>query len=95
MAKDHLQGALKELHLALGEQEIADIEAAKQVLARVPQAARDRATAVAQLDLQIGIAVAIRPKLLIDDEIHFVDRLAIGKLLDETPCHGFRPCSFR
>ena len=85
--EDDLQGALEELHLALDEQEVARLEGAKQVLAGVPEPGADGAGAVAQLELQIEIAVAIGPELLVGDEVDVLDAVPIGHLLHELSGH--------
>jgi hypothetical protein len=93
--QDHLQRALEELHLALDQQEVADLEGAEQVLAGVPQPGVHRAGAVAHVHLQVQVAVAVGAQLLVDDEVHLLDRLAVGQLLHVTPAdaHRVRPSS--
>ena len=73
MAEDDLQGALEELDLALDLQEIAFLEGAEQLLAGVPQAGADGAGAIAQLDLEIEVAVAVGPELFVADEKDLVE----------------------
>jgi hypothetical protein len=87
VGQDHLQGALEELHLALDEQEVADVERAEQVLAGVPQPGVHGPAAVADVELQVEVAVAVGPQLLVGHQEDFLDRLAVGQLLHETPCH--------
>jgi len=82
-----LQRTLEKLDFPFHEQIVADVEAAGLGLADVPQPGADRAGAVAQFDLQVGVAVAVRPELLVRDQVHFLDRLAVGQLLNETSAH--------
>ena len=91
VAEDHLQGALEELHLALDEEEIAGLEGAEQLFAGVPEAGADGAGAVAQLQLEVEVAVAVGPQLLVGDQVDFLDGVAVGHLLHETPRHDRRP----
>src|SRR5262249_48719967 len=57
VAEDDLQGPLEELDLAADLQEIAFFEGAEEVFARVPQPAADGPGAVAQLHLDVEVAV--------------------------------------
>src|SRR5262249_22569363 len=59
MAQDDLQGTLVELNLTLDQEKVSLLEQAEQVLACVPEARRNAAGAVAQLDLQIEVALAV------------------------------------
>src|SRR5262249_53546347 len=56
-----LQRALEKLHFAAGPDEVPDVERAENRLAGIPQAGVDGAGAVAQIDLNIEIAVAVGP----------------------------------
>src|SRR5262245_33242924 len=84
-----LKCTLKQLHFSLDEQVIADLDMAGLGFADIPQASADGAGALAQLDLQVSITVAVRPPLLVRDQVNFLDRLAVGQLLDETSAHEF------
>src|SRR5262249_9477376 len=84
MAEDELERALEELHLALNEQEVAGLEGAELLVAGVPQAGVDGAGAVAQVGLDVQVAVAVGPQLLLNDEVDFLDGVAVGKLLDKA-----------
>src|SRR5437868_1279660 len=95
MAQDHLQGALKELHLPLDEKEIAGIEGAKQMFAGIPEPGTDRAGSVADLELEIEVAVAVGPELLVRDKEDILKRVAVGKLLHISPGHAYRPAQMR
>src|SRR5436309_15314059 len=59
VAQDDLQSALVELHLALDQEEITLLEQTEQVFACVPEASRDAAATVAQLQLHIEVALAV------------------------------------
>src|SRR5262249_30879593 len=92
-AEDDLQGALEELDLALDVDEIAHLEGAEQVLGRVPQPGIDDARAVSQVRLQVQVAVAVGPELLVGDQEHFLDGVPVGQLLDVAPRHVRVPWS--
>src|SRR5262249_48929422 len=81
---DHLDVALKQLRLAVDVHEVAVVEASIVVLAGVPHAGVDRARAVAQLDLQVEVAVAVRAQLLFGGEEDLLHLLVVGELADET-----------
>src|SRR5437879_2088084 len=87
MAEDQLQRPLKELDLTLHQEKLADIEGAKLLIARVPQPAVDSAAPVTEIDLDVQVAVAIGPQLLVHHEVDFLDGIAIRQLLDESPGH--------
>ena len=65
--------ALEELHLALDEQEVAGVERAEERLAGVPQAGADAAGAVAQFELEVQVAVAVGPQLLVRDQVDLLE----------------------
>src|SRR6185437_1832017 len=69
---------------------IARLEAAEQLLAGVPQPAADGAGAVAQLDLDEQVAVAVGAELLVGDEVDLLDAVAVSKRLHETTDDGGR-----
>ena len=50
-----------------------------------------RAGAVAQFELEVEVAVAVGPQLLVDDQKHLLDGVAVRHLLHETPRHVRRP----
>ena len=87
VVEDDLHRPLEELHLAADLQEVADVERLEDRLAGVPLAGVDGAGAVGEIDLEIEVAVAVGPQLLVGHQEDFVDRLAVGQLLDETPGH--------
>jgi hypothetical protein len=62
--------------------EIARIEAAGHILARVPQTRGDASRAVAQLQEQVEIAIPIRPELLVGYQIDIVQVVSVAKLID-------------
>ena len=70
---DQLQRALIDLRGPFDADEIAVVEAAMVGLARVPHPRGKRAAAIGQLDLQIEIAVAVRPQLLLRGEENLID----------------------
>jgi len=88
VVENDLKGALEELHLALDEDEVARLEGAEQLLAGVPQASADAACAVAQLELEEQVAVAVGPELLVGGEVDLLDIVAVGELLHETSRGG-------
>ena len=72
------------------------LEGAEQALGGVPQTGVDGAGAVAQLELQIEIAVAVGPQLLVADQVDLVDGLAVAEFFEEAPLggsHCVRPSS--
>ncbi len=88
LAEDELQRPLEELHLAPDEEEVAGLEGAELLVAGVPQAGVDGAGAVAEVGLDVQVAVAVGPQLLVDDEVDLLDGVAVGQLLDETAGHA-------
>ena len=80
---DQLHRALEELRRAFDAHVIAVVEAAIVGSAGVPHPRADRAAAVGQLDLQVEIAVAVRPQLLLRGQKHLVDRLLMTQLIDK------------
>jgi hypothetical protein len=78
--QDDLQGPLEKLDLAAGADEVADVEGAEQRLAGVPEPGVDHPGAVAEVDLDIEVAVAVGPQLLVGDEVNIFDGLAVGQL---------------
>ena len=65
------------------------------MFAGVPEPGADGAGAVAQLQLEVEVAVAVGPELLVGDQEDFVDGLAVGQLLHESPGHDHRlACKF-
>src|SRR5262249_36938446 len=87
LVDDHLQGALEELHLALNQQELADLERSEDGIAGIPHAGVDDARAVGEGHWQVEIAVAIGPQLLVVDEENLLDRIAVGQLIHVAPGH--------
>ena len=72
---DQLDRALEELRRAFDAHVVAVLEVAIVLLAGVPHPGADRAAAVGQFDLQIQVAVAIGPQLLVGGQEDLVDRL--------------------
>src|SRR4029078_1194660 len=60
LGENDLERALEELNLAGGVEEVAGVEAARDVFAGVPEPRRDAARAVAELQKQVRRAVAVR-----------------------------------
>ena len=58
---------------------VAVFERAVVVLAGVPQPGGDRAAAVGELQLQVQVAVAVRPQLLIGGQEHLAHLLVVGQ----------------
>ena len=88
MGEDDLERPLKNLGLAPDVQEVARLERASQVLGRVPEPGADAAGLVAQLQVQIEVALAIGPELLVGDQKRLVDRVAMGQLVHVTAGHA-------
>src|SRR5689334_22712203 len=82
-----LERPLKELDLALDQQEVAFFKRAKLMLAGVPLPANNAARPIAELDLEVEVAVAIGPELLVADQKNFLQRFAIRQLLHEPSSH--------
>src|SRR5262245_7331863 len=57
------------------------------MLAGIPLSAGDAAGAIAQLDLQKRVPVAISPQLLVADEENFLQSVSVVKFLHKTPSH--------
>ena len=91
MREDDLQGPLEDLNLPLDVEEIARLERPGQPLARVPEPGADGARLVAQLQVEVKVALAVGPELLVGDEIDVVDVVPIGELIDETTSHARGP----
>ena len=87
LGENDLERALEELNLAGGVEEVAGVEAARDVVAGVPEPGRDAAGAVAQLQMQVRRAVAVRAQLLFGDEVNLVEVVPIAKLIDEAAAH--------
>src|SRR5262245_2849995 len=88
MRENDLQAALKELDLAAHQEEIAGLETTELRVGRVPQAGVDDARAVAQIHLNVKIAVAIGPQLLIRNQVDFCQYFPVREVLHETPAHS-------
>ena len=88
MGEDDLQRPWKDLGLAPDVQVIAWFEQASQVFGRVPESGTDGSGLVAQLEVQIKIALAIGPELLVGDQESLVDRVAMGQLIDVATGHA-------
>ena len=88
VGEDDLERPLKDLRLAPDVQEVARLEQASQVLGGVPEACSDAAGLVAQLQVQIEIALAIGPELLVRDQKRLVDRVAMDQLIDVAAGHA-------
>ena len=74
-ADNQLQSALIELHGAADLHVVAVLEALVIVLRGVPHQGRHLPRAIAQIDLQVKISVAVRAKLLVRGQIDFTNRL--------------------
>jgi hypothetical protein len=83
----NLHGALEELRLAPGLHEVAHVERLEDRLAGVPLAGVDGAGAVGEVELEVEVAVAVGPQLLVAHQEDLIDRLAVGQLLDKAPSH--------
>ena len=79
-AGDQLHVALEELRGAVDLHEVAILERAVVVLAGVPHPGVDRPAAVGQIDLQVEVAVAIRPQLLLGGEKDLARPVRCGRV---------------
>ena len=59
LGEENLQGALKELHLALDAEKVAVVDGAKLLLVGVPEPSADGPRPVSQFELDEEIALAI------------------------------------
>ena len=88
VGEDDLQRPLEDLGLAADVQEIARLEQSGQALARVPEPGADGARLVAELEVEIEVALAIGPELLVGDQERLVDRVAMDELIDVATSHA-------
>ena len=88
MIEDDLQRSLEDLGLAPHVQEITGLEQSGQALRRVPEPRADGARLVAELEVEIEIALAIGSKLFVSDEKRIVDRIAIDELINVAAGHA-------
>ncbi len=79
-ARDELHVALEELRVALDVHVVAVFERAVVVLAGIPQPGCDRPAAVGKLQLQVEVAVAVWPQLLIGSQEHLADLFVVAEL---------------
>ena len=77
VGQDDLERALEDLGLAPDVQVVARLERPRQPLGRVPEPGPDAAGLVAELEVKIEIPLAIGPELLVGDEEHFFDGVAM------------------
>ncbi len=85
---------MEDLGLAPDPEVVAGLERASQILGRVPEPRADAAGLVAKLQLQIKIALAVGPELLVGDQKHLVDRIAMGQLVHVAAAHAFQSFPF-
>jgi hypothetical protein len=57
------------------------------VFAGIPEAPADAAGPVSQFELQVKVAVAVGPQLLVGYEKYFFEVLAIVQLINKAPAH--------
>jgi hypothetical protein len=88
LRENHLERALEKLHLALDAKEISLLEPAELVLGGIPHAGADGPRAVAQLYLQIQVAILVGAKLLVRNQVHFVEGFAVYQKLHAAPACG-------
>ena len=83
-AGDELHVALEQLRVAFDFYVVAVFERAVIVFAGVPQPGRDRPAAVGKLQLQVEVAVAVGPQLLLGGQENLADLLVVAKLANVT-----------
>ena len=85
---DQLHGPLEQLRRALDADVVAVLERLVDRLRGVPHPRADLAGAVGKLHLQIEVAVAIGPKLLLRDDKNLIDGLLMAQLIHEPARHS-------
>ena len=87
LRNDQLQLALEELRVAFDANVVTIFKAAVLMIAGVPHPPGDAAGPVGKVDLQVEVAVLVRPELLLRGEKRLVDLIGRPKLLNETTRH--------
>ena len=77
--EDDLERALEDLGLAPDVQVVARLERPGQLLGGVPEPGADAAGLVAELELEVEVALAVGPELLVGDQEGLVDRISVGQ----------------
>ena len=77
MGENDLERSLEDLGLAAHAQEIAGLERPRQLFGGVPEPGADAACLVAQLELEVKIALAVGSKLLVGNQVRLVDRVTM------------------
>ena len=67
---------------------VARLERPGQLLGGVPEPGADGAGLVAEVEVQVQVALAVGPELLVGDEVDLVDRVAVGQLVDVAASHA-------
>ena len=86
--EDDLERALEDLGLAPDVEVVARLERAGQALAGVPEPGADAAGLVAELQVEVEVALAVGPELLVGDEVGLVDRISVRKLVHVAAGHA-------
>ena len=85
---DQLHGALEQLGAAIHQDVVAVVEVLVVLFASIPQPRVDRTAAVGQLQLQVIVAVAVGPQVLIGGDKHLMDVFVMSKLRGVAARHG-------
>ena len=67
---------------------VAGLERPRQLFGGVPEPGADAAGLVAELELEVEIALAVGPELLVGDQVGLVDRIPMGKLVHVAAAHA-------
>src|SRR5262249_21651948 len=86
--ENQLQGTLKDLGFPADVEVVARLEGSGQSLARIPEPGANASRFVAELEVEVKIALAVGPKLFVGDQERLVDRVSVGKLIDEATRHA-------
>ena len=80
--------ALEDLGLAPDVEVVAGLEGPGQPFAGVPEPGADAAGLVPELQVEVEVALAIGPELLVGDQEDLVDGVAVGQLIDVATAHA-------
>jgi len=83
-----LERALEDLGLPPDPQIVAGLERPGELLGGVPESRPHAPGLVAELELEIEVALAVGPKLLVGDQERLVDRISVGELIYVTTSHA-------
>ena len=81
--EDDLQGPLEDLGLAPNVQVVAGLERPGQSSLAFQSRAPTLPELVPELQVEVEVALAVGPELLVGDEEDLVDRISVGQLVDD------------